>query len=364
MLLSYEADASSGDESPWWRTAAVDSPHGVLVSVETAGVECRQATPRATEVLFYASHRKEAHISPPTPPNSSPFFQDAFNRSDCELNLQVSALILSSDLYHFYPPSESTPPYSPKDEACEAIFLPGLQIPESEIINEPPARKRKTANEAFDEANERRKKARRKGGEGVAAAAASKVDKQMPSLQHRRSGSAGQTVPLQTRALSRSPSIASSRPTTANRPSTLSNVKNSASLSKESTIEQNNKDIISRIVMTGMRLHGLSKTRTRNTQNSHIVPSPAVDDSAECTEGQRQSEDEYKLIYHQVLKATCFAFRDTIRRDNLQQFSSNVRDVIDQLLVILCTNPLETGLGQSDDKLTPGGRKAFAIGTT
>lgn len=331
------------------------------MSVDLPGIKSSATQPRATEILFYAS-RNRLHVqAPPTPPHSSPL-PVSHDESD-EFRLEVRALLLSSDLPEQCRPGEDTPPCSPQRESCEAVFVPNLVESLGEVINEPPVRKRKTANEAFDEANERRRKARRKGGEGVAAAAASKADKQMPSLQHRRSGSASQGVLFQTRALSRSPSVVSSRPTTANRPSGLLKVEDSASLPDESSIERKNKDIISRVVMTGMRLHGLTQSKRRNANDIETAASPGVSQDTQATDAHRQSDDEYKIIYHQVFKGTCVAFRASIRQESLQPFSIQVRDVVDQLLVILCTNPLESGLGSLDDKLTPGGRKAFGAGS-
>jgi hypothetical protein len=269
---------------------------------------------------------------------------------------------LSSDLLQYHQAGEPTPPSTPPEQPVEAVFLPYLLPSDPEKIHEPPIRKRKTAGEAFDEANERRKKARRKGGEGVAVAAAPKPDKHVLSLQHRRSTTTSQMAPLQTRPLSRSPSIASSRPATAKRPSALSNVESSASLARESAIERKNKDVLSRIVMTGMRLYGLVQSKKRTPRDTSLAPSPAVDEDDDSIEVQRKGDEEYKLIYHQVFKSTCVAFRAAIRTVNLQPCSVQVRDVVDQLLLIFCTSPLEGSLWQSDEKLTPGGRKAFAAG--
>jgi hypothetical protein len=316
--------------------------------------------PRATEILFYAS--REANAVPPTPPNSSPVPEEVINQEHESIHVRVSALILSSELLQHRQVGEPTPPSTPPEQPPEAVFLPELIPSETERIHKPPVPKRKTADEAFDEANERRKKARRKGGQGVAAAAAPKSDKQIPSLQHRHSTGASQMAPLQTRPLSRSPSIAPSRPATANRPSALSNVENSASLEQESAIERKNKDAISRIVMTGMRLYGLVQSKKRNLRDTSSAPSPAVDESGESIEAEQKSDEEYKLIYHQVFKGTCVAFRAAIRNVNLQQLSVQVRDVVDQLLVIFCTNPLESSLEQLEETLTPGGRQAFTAG--
>jgi hypothetical protein len=359
VLLARSSEWSNKD-SPWWREAVCDSPLGVLASLDLHGTTTSSTKPRATEVLFYASWKIEHKEAPPTPPRLSP---PPTAESHSDVRLELNALILSSDLLQRCQPAEATPPCSPQLEPCEAVFLPNTVEAVAEVIYQPPVRKRRTANEAFDEANERRKKARRKGGEGIAAAAASKAEKPMPSLQHRHSGSMCQMAPLQTRTLSRSPSVVSTRPNTANRPSTLFKTESTES-THDGSIETKNKDIVSRIVMTGMRLHGLTQSRKRRTKDATAVPSPAGDESEDIVEAQRQNDEEYKVIYHQVFRSTCVTFRASIRQENLQLFSTQIRDVVDQLLVILCTNPLENGLGPSDSKLTPGGRKAFAVDTT
>jgi hypothetical protein len=116
--------------------------------------------------------------------------------------------------------------------------------------------------------------------------------------------------------------------------------------------------------MTGMRLYGLAQSKKRSTRSSSSAPSPAVDAGFDDIDSDRKNDEEYKLIYHQVLKGACLAFRATIGRESLQPFSSQVRDVVDQLLLILCTNPLANGIGKADEKLTPGGRKPFGAGGT
>ena len=357
ILLNHADDSFSSGGTDWWRGALSDSTLGILVSVQHESPKLSPREPRATEILFYASHKPTQASALPTPPGPSPCPGD-------RPSLEVNALILSSDLFQHFQPGEPTPPSSPTGEACPAVFLSSLLPADGEIINEPPVRKRKTASDAFDEANERRKKARRKGGEGVVAAAAPKLDKQILALQHRRSTSTSQIVPLQTRPLSRSPSVASSRPATANKPSTLSKVESSATLTEQSAIERKNKDIILRIAMTGMRLYGFAQSKKRSTRDSSLAPSPGVDGAFDDVESERRNDEEYKVIYHQVSKGTCLAFRASMDRESLQPYSSQVRDVVDQLLLIFCTNPLASGLGKLEDKLTPGGRKAFGAGGT
>ena len=364
MLLNKAHDSPSSGRLDWWRSTLTDSTLGILVSVQHLNPNLNPGEPRATEILFYASHKADHVSRPPTPPNSTPSSGDIADEPDVRPFLEINALLLSSDLFQQFRHCEQTPPGSPTDQACPASFLPPLQTAYDEIINEPPVRKRKTANDAFDEANERRKKARRKGGEGVVAAAAPKLENRIQPLQHRRSASTSQTVALQTRPLSRSPSVASSRPATANRPSTLSKVESGEAFTEQCPIERKNKDIVSRIVMTGMRLHGLAQSKKRSMRGSSTAPSPVVDASFDDVESDRKNDEEYKVIYHQVLKGTCLAFRATIGHESLQPFSSQIRDVVDQLLVIFCTNPLANGRGKSEEKMTPGGRKAFGAGGT
>ena len=372
-LLLNHGNQDGGDCMPsWWKAARPDSPLGILVAVDNANAKSDCSQPSVTELLFYASICHDKNPGPLlTPPPLSPQPGDATEELRHGPSLSLNALALSSDLLHGAQKSERTPPTSPLPEQgdFEAVFLPPSFSAEAEIINEPPVRKRKSASDVFDEANERRKKTRRKGGEGVAAAAAPKSDLQMPSLKHCRSASISQPVPLQTRPLSRSPSISSSRPPTAAasapKPSTLSRVQSAAGQSGAPSTESGNKDFISRIAMAGMRLYGLAQSKKRNrSRASSAVPSPAVDASFEELEAERKNDEEYKLIYHQVFKGTCFAFRAGIDQASLLPCSERVRDVVDQLLSIFCTDPMAQGLGSLADKLTPGGRKGFAAGWT
>ena len=356
------ASAGSKDDNAWWENARLDSPLGVLVGVEHAVSASENVKgPRATEVLFYASRAQTGGRRPPTPLPSSPHAVDTA-RKDVS-TLSVHALLLSSDLLHAAEAAAPTPPTSPSpaDEDIEAVFLSQIFPPEDEPTNEPPVRKRKSAADAFDEASERRKKARRRGGEGVIAAAAPKSESQLPSLKHRRSVSNPQSAPLQTRPLSRSPSIASSRPPTAVPPaskkSSLSQVQNTV---EPNATEVKNKDFLSRTVMAGMRLYGLSQTKSRGKPKADsTAPSPAMDISFADLEVERKSDEGIKLIYHQVYKGTCFAFRASIGAQMLQPFAEQVRETVDKLLAIFCSDPLAVGLPGSVDEVTPGGRKAF-----
>lgn len=362
------ASADSGDSSGWWETARQDSDLGVLVGVESRGPQVEGKQSRITELLFYASRTQPGHAKLPTPPPTSSTL-DTGPAAKTPV-LSVHALLLSSDLLHDPTANGPTPPDSPTEaeQDVEPVFFPQSYLPPTEVINEPPVRKRRSAAEAFDEASERRKKARRRGGEGVIAAAAPKAETQVPSLKHRRSASNTQPTPLQTRPLSRSPSIASSRPTTAGaqtaKRSSLAHMQTQSTV-EANLIEAKNKDFISRIVMAGMRLHGLSQSKSRNKHRTEsAAASPAVDSSFDELEVERRQDEEFKLIYHQTYKGTCFAFRATVGAQMLQPCAEQVRETVDKFLTIFCGDPLAAGLPAGEDKVTPGGRKAFGSRTS
>ncbi|TKA75411.1 hypothetical protein B0A55_05784 [Friedmanniomyces simplex] len=341
----------------WWQSATPDSPLGILADVHDRESGVGEGRSRVTEVLFYASKDIQSAEKSPTP--TIPSFS-------------VHALLLSSD--RLVQAGEPTPPGSPipNENGVEGVFLPLRTSATTEMINEPPVRKRKSVNDTFDEAAERRKKARRKGGEGVAAAAAIKTEDSIPSLKHRRtvSISDGQAIPLQASRLSRSPSVASSRPTTAGAPleaakrSSLSRVQSISGPSSEGSLEDKNKAIISRVVMAGMRLYGLTQSKSRKSRASSATLVPLLQGCPEPSDADQQRDEEYKLVYHQTFKGTCFAYRENMAGSSLQPLTEALRDTVDRLLDMFCNDPLKAGLPGIADKLTPGGRKAFGAGKT
>ena len=354
---------------------------GILVAVETDS-KTYNGTPRITELLLVASR---SHLvlgqRLPTPPASSPFEVAADAGSSEAQVLQVLALAISSDL--LLPANLPSPPISPALDDCEtipAIFLPQSLQQASETIHEPPTKRQKITISSLDQAKARRDAAHRVGGESISAAAAAAATAK-PDLSHRRISSNTNT-PLQTRPLSRSPSIASSRPGSVrvpnpveSKPSTLSRVQSLSGIpieaNPEATIAANtetkNKDAIARVVMAGMRLYGLSqsnrKTRDKQQRSGSASPAiPVVDESItpEALERERKNDEEYKAVYHQVYKGLCFTFRAHMQTMLLQGYTDALREAADKLLAMFCNNPLANGLlGVADEKYTPGGRKAF-----
>jgi hypothetical protein len=370
--------ACTQENEAWWKSIRPESPLGILVAVETDS-KTYNGTPRITELLLVASR---SHLvlgqRLPTPPASSPFevAVDA-GTSDTQV-LQVLALAISSDL--LLPANLPSPPLSPALADCEtipAIFLPQSLLQAPETIHEPPTKRQKLATSSLDQAKARRDAARRVGGESISAAAAAAAK---PDLSHRRISS-NANAPLQTRPLSRSPSIASSRPGSVrvpnpveSKPSTLSRVQSLSGFPVEATpeatiaanTETKNKDAIARVVMTGMRLYGLSqsnrKIRDKQQRSGSASPAISVEESVtpEALEAERKSDEEYKAVYHQVYKGVCFTFRAHMQTMLLQGYTDALREAADKLLAMFVNNPLANGLlGVADEKYTPGGRKAF-----
>ncbi|KAI6873500.1 hypothetical protein KC323_g1076 [Hortaea werneckii] len=351
-------------EQPWWQKARSESPIGILASVETSRNEPKLSPSKPSEILFYAAAQSDLVPRPPTPPSSSPA-TDSLITTDQDLSwaFRVHALPLSPEQSLI---RTDTPPHSPvvEHDTVPAVFLHDEAGEEAEVINLPPVRKRRTVNDTFDDAAERRQKARRTGGSSIAAAAAVKTDTagSYPSFSHRRSvsGSSNHAVPAPTRPASRCSSVASSRPTTARaasevpKRSSLARMESVTGMDVEESTETRNKDLISRVVMAGMRLHGLSQSKRKKAKSSAIAAQ-----SSEQEETDRRNDEEFKLVYHQVYKGTQFAFRQHIEQSTLQPHADALREVVDRLLILFCTNPLQNGRAGLADKLTPGGRKAF-----
>lgn len=363
------ADLKRAGANSWWRSARSDSPLGILVACNaTARRLGSLAKPRITELLIFASREQtQGNGHALTPPSSSPV--TGAGENEASNSVKIYALPLSSDLIHtnfVHDSALGVPAAEP-----EPTFLPSYNRVTvfSEVINVPPTRKRKSLNDTLDEAAERRRKARRNGGEGVAAAAASNAPAEpFAPLMHRRNLSSGHAVLSQARPLSRASSAASghyrstaresSAPGPAKRLS-LARTKSIAEIPQpatDSVLEAKNKELVSRIVMAGMRLYGFVQTKSRRSG----ADSMGADSAAhQQQENGRLQDEEYKLLYHQVYKGTCFAFRLHMASINLLGHSEKLRETVDQLLAIFCHDPLSNGLDPLDDKLTPGGRHAF-----
>lgn len=310
------------DAEPWWQqTSTAQSPIGILIEIHQGANST--SSPAITEILFYAAI---SDVS--ANPTSSP--------TDATTAVTIKALPLSSDLFHKLP-AVTTPPLSPQlpvpsDSDPLSItgeFLPPL-FPDPNEAHHQHTRKRQSVSSLFDEATERRKRARRKGGEGISAAAASASAKPItarppPPVQHRRSvsdvldpaKSAAGSRPgsSEGRPLSRSPSL-SGDAIIGRKAATEGGKRSASGLSRvtsvtegsaageaegQQTVESRNKDVISRLVMAGMRMYGLQQRKKTGRKGSMAGAEEVV------TPEDAAKDEEYKLVYHQAYRGTVFA---------------------------------------------------------
>ena len=355
--LGTTEDASGGLLSSW------QSQIGVLCQVKD-GRKSKGDGNRISEVLLYAArpgHPRCDRTAPLTPPrSSSPHIGDDTGTQTIETTpgLKVLALPLTSDNAQ-YVGSLPSPPVSPKDTLLEdgdGVFLPGPVASASE------SRKRERLDSLFEDATRQIKKARRQGGATVAKqmAVSEKTSRpgsadalinqptSQPEMQVRK-----RPKPQAPPSLARSQSISSLQDLVERRPASrgdamtrikrgaLSRVAstgqlNSLSLgSAVSTIEHQNRSAVSRTIMAGMRLYGLSNKRPSRSRAASELPTPGAE-SQPILNGE---EDDFKMIYHHTYKAAVFALRKRITLSVLS--SSWIRDVVDRLLAMFCTDHME-----------------------
>ena len=359
---------------PW------QSEVGVLLRVEN-GMRSQHEAFEATELLLYAATAGPCAAptaAPPTPPRSSspaPPYDETLRVGDLLASrLKVFALPLSSAIQRQLTtlPEPPTPPPETAGQDDVGCFL-SLPAGAAET------RKRDRLDSLFDDATRQIKRARRHGGETVAKLMAS-LDK--PARPASSSGSGPATphdaarpdtlppkrprlervAPLarsqsvsalqelsSTQPSGRSDSLPQSRRIGLSRVATTGQLNSLAPVSPALGVEAENKNALSRIVMAGMRMYGLSqRKRDGRSRAGSALPTPTGAESAPAPATARgEDEDEYKVVYHQTFKAAAFAVRRQISVKPLSQ--EILRDVVDRLLVMFCTNlfedgPLEGGL--------------------
>lgn len=390
ILLGEPAatNKSEGAGCEWWACARAQSPIGILVQVE--GGQLQSLGPKITEILFYGTIASPAPGALPTPPSSSPDHPPTSPDRGFLPELRVHALPLSSDLL-YKRPTTATLPVPPALSAAglrvdvDPQFLPPTYT--SEQTSTSPKRKR----DIFEEASQARKKAKSKGGEGIAAAAASALDSQF-SVGHRKSlsvdtktlprsdsrpGSAHALARPSNRPLSRSPSVSSdSRPISRRgapegqtKRSALSQVATVPLQPEEPTTESRNKEALSRVVMAAMRMQGLQPRRKNKSQGNSVAAGIHAEEqlSEQATGEEAVKDEEYKLIYHQTYKSAVLAFRKHMWSKPLHSQPDRLRDVVERLLAIFCTDPLAQPWPDrtvADTVATPGREHLGVPGST
>ena len=357
ILLGGQAKEDDKPEGQWWYSGRFETTLGIIAALNNDSITSVHNGLRVTEILFFASRSPNAHDCPPTPPRSSQEQQiDTFE----ELTLQLNAVLLCSDRLYSTSFDELTPPPSPTSEQPDrlAYFLPGCHP--SEDVQRPTLSRKRVAD-TFEADSQRRKRSKKSTNDLIVTSTTNEP------LGRTRQPSA--TV-IQTRALSRSPSVTSSIsisrrsshhvdsashsvpvPPSKRSASGLSHVQNTTGVEPndcskddldphDGDVETKNKAILSRLVMAGMRLHGLSQSKSRPSRKSSTAPSTAEQSHFD---EERVNDEEYKLIYHTAFKGACFAFRNHISTVNLRPYTEVLRETVDRLLILYCSDPLLKG---------------------
>lgn len=280
--------------------------------------------PLVTEILFYGTIAPGVANHSPTLPASS--VQVENTQANLLPELRVHALPLSSDLICRQYTINDGMSLLASDAArsvgsLDAQFFPPLVDTKPEPVS--PKRNR----DIFEEATIANKKARGKGGVGVAAAAARGNDSQFLS-DHRKSFSIesntsrlpevrppsanGNLTRPSSRHLSRSPSISSevgplSRKILPDKRSNLSRVATVSLQAEEPTTESRNKEALAKVVMAAMRMYGLQQRK--KSQRASMAPNSdeTLKTRDELAPGDAAKDEEYKIVYHQTFKGAAFA---------------------------------------------------------
>ena len=368
---------------PWWSRGGIQSERGILLSVDN-GIEADdQAELKITELVLYATIEPNHCGSLPTPPASSspsPYAGQDAPPENLVPEARIYALPLSFELLHRYDLSQApdSPPLESADDG-HGQFLPPLVNEPNPMQRSP--RKRSRISSLFDDATQRKRKVRRKGGESISEVMAG-LERPPSSHTHNLSThkrgheddvakvASVEPQELQThrRGLSRSSSAASlgGRPLSSRgaiadgKGSSLRRVASIATMDSTSTlpegeisIEQQNKNALSRIVMAGMRIYGLQQRKKSSRSRAVSEAASSIGIITLDPAQMQDSDDEYKLVYHQTVKAASFTFRRHITAKLINQGA--MRDIVDRLLALFCTDPLEK---QRDSEVFGGDQEA------
>ena len=353
LLNDEESDLhEDASREPWWLKSEGQSKNGILLKVGTENEEGLGTRNLVTEMLFYAA---VAQTDPalPTSPNSSsptPYHGDVAGIQAGKI-AKVYALPLCSNVFGLPKDvMELYPPTLPNVQSTEqAVFLPHTYSSAQVSLPGPP--KRQSISVLFEDATKKRRKSKGRGGESISQAMAS-IDCLPPrqEMWEKQEASQLQQNDLRRKSVSRKSSMApiagSEHPRPKSGSGPLAGAKHSSlhrveslgfphktpTLSDaESSYEHQNKAALTKVVMAAMRLHGLQQKKKPSGKSQ--LPSEEVS----YTETS-EIEDEYKLVYHQTFKAAIFTFRQYVNTLLISQ--ERMRDVVDRLLVMFCTDPM------------------------
>lgn len=352
-LLDSEESDLHGDASrePWWLRLGGQSENGILLRVDTQDEEGHRIQSLITEVLLYAAVANTSTALPspvssfPAPPDEA--FEDNVNGGGN--TIKVYALPLCSSTIS----TEVCLPPAELESAGEACFLPHTHNP---LRLSPPApQKRQSISTLLEDATKKRRKFKGRGGESISQAMAG-IDC-LPSqhgMLEKQEAPQPRQNDLRRKSLSRTSSMAPvasiehPRPTSRSGPmahgkrSSLHRVESAVSPRDSPTPSdaggsyvQQNKAALTKVVMAAMRLYGLQQKKKPLSKSR--LPSQVTVHTETNVIGS-EAEDEYKLVYHQTFKAATFTFRKHLNALLISQ--ETMRDVVDRLLTMFCTDPM------------------------
>ncbi|PWY83020.1 hypothetical protein BO70DRAFT_336216 [Aspergillus heteromorphus CBS 117.55] len=343
------------------RLQTLQCPVGLLLGVGNDG----QATvpgSHTTDLLVHGILSTTTSIErPPTPPVSSPELENQLapvTRQELKIYATPlsASLIAKAQSLPFPPDSDE-----PTGHGQFAQFLPDMRSPSP---------KRKRVATLFESVAQHHKRVRQRGGEAVSqlmACSLSQSSQQLQSLrvkreseepslpqldrivsQRSRSLSVGtnfnanllesrseQTRPSSRRGYVREPTSKRSTPNPFIESSLRRETELSPSLPPDSKPESpatpqdaeviisENKNTITRTILTCMRLYGFNRTTTRSsgsrpqtgTSNHDIVPGTGEDKDPRMAmaDASNSEEDEFKTMYHATYRASTFALRKYLK---------------------------------------------------
>lgn len=317
------------------RFQSIQCPVGLLVAVEGTSRKATGSTP--SDLLVYGVLSSTTSFErPPTPPPTSlenipaPVIKQ-------ELRIYASPLSGSviSKAQKIATPPRNSDNLAAGDDAQIAEFLPDLRSPSP---------KRKRMASLFDSVTEHHKRLRQKGGEAVATqplqslkikreseepslpaldrvasqrSRSLSVGSNLKSLESRPSSSRGYVRGLLSRKNTPTPFVETSLKQEQS-PSLLSSDAKHESINEipkdPETIISENKNTITRTILTCMRLYGYNRPSTKSghtskhtedgTNGDEKDPRMVAADSTATAE-----EDEFKAMYHATYRASTFALR-------------------------------------------------------
>lgn len=350
--------------SPWWSCPAQQSDHGILLEVRNRTSTSRNPDLVITEFLVYAavcqSTETLRYCSSP-PPSSPPTRLDEAehdNHKSVRQKIEIRAIPINSTAHQLHCADQVDRSLTISQPPKEEVHVLPTASATAAALSDSPENRQRMSN-LFADAKIQRKRFNRRGGECVSKAMAF-IDSPTPPLA-KKQGSEPDASKINSqiqshrqlggRALSRACSTSSlhglEQPRPQLRPQRYSDATSSSLHGTEnmtssgdspnvptptSNFEEQNRLTLTRIVMAGMRIYGLQQRRKSVKLSTGFEPGPDLP-SNDLGGG----DDEYKMIYHQTVKAATFTFRNQMKSKSINQAAMG--EVVDQLLAMFCSDP-------------------------